>query len=117
MFDVHVEQEGALATLVLKGELDLAEAPRLGSAASRVIRDDSVERVVVDLRGLTFMDSTGLRTILRADARAREAQKDFALIRGTERVHRIFQLTKLDARFAFTEASPASDGQLKESDA
>ena len=58
--------------ITLEGELDIATAPALESA----LRDSRTamrrpERRVVDLRGLTFMDSSGLRAILSANGAAR----------------------------------------------
>jgi anti-anti-sigma factor len=44
------------------------------------------------------MDSTGLRTIVTADARAREEGRRLAIVRGPDAVHRVFSVTRLDER-------------------
>jgi anti-anti-sigma factor len=52
----------------------------------------------LDLRKLNFMDSTGLRLLVQADARARESGHRLAIVRGPEAVHRVLEITGLDAK-------------------
>ena len=59
--------------------------------------------MILDLRGLEFMDSSGLRLVVVADMRAREAGRRFALIRGDETVHRVFEITRMSERLDFVE--------------
>lgn len=54
-----------------------------------------VDLVVVDLRRLAFMDSTGLHTVLRIQRGAHDAGRRFALVRGPDQVQRLFELTGL----------------------
>ena len=61
-FDLTVARDDRGACrLTLRGELDLATVPRLEHALANAGED-----VVLDLRGLTFMDSTGVRVLLEA---------------------------------------------------
>ena len=63
-FDLTVTRDGGGACHVaLRGELDLATAARLEQALA-----EAGDEVVLDLRGLTFMDSTGVRVLLEAAA-------------------------------------------------
>jgi anti-anti-sigma factor len=62
-FDLTVERLASGAhRVVVRGELDLATASRLETALAEVGNG----AVTVDIRGLTFMDSTGVRTLLQA---------------------------------------------------
>jgi anti-sigma B factor antagonist/stage II sporulation protein AA (anti-sigma F factor antagonist) len=62
-FDLNVERDdGGVVRVVVRGELDLATAGRLEAA----LAEPPGSTVLVDLRGLTFMDSTGVRTLLQA---------------------------------------------------
>lgn len=97
---VHVE---------LSGELDLATAPKLEDELKRVERD-SPGLIVLDLRPLAFMDSSGLRALLSADARAREAGRRLVLVRGDERVQRVLRITRLDERLEIVESLDALAG-------
>lgn len=79
-------------TVSLEGELDLASVNR---TEEHLISIDAREprKVVVDLSGLTFMDSSGLRVLLLADARAREHGYELLLLPGRESVQRVFEMT------------------------
>lgn len=91
---VTTEQRGDAIHLTLSGELDIASAPSIEDAL-RDAEEQSPPVLVIDLRGLQFMDSTGLRTILSADARAREAKRRLVIVQGDENIQRVFQVTKL----------------------
>lgn len=91
-FAVNIQSAGHVTTLVLSGELDLLSSPVLERAIEEAAQSDA-ELVVVDLRGLEFMDSTGLHLVLQAQQRAHETGRRFALIRGGEQVQRLFELS------------------------
>jgi anti-sigma B factor antagonist len=92
---VGVSSEGERVVLRLDGELDLASVPTL----ERAVQDATFERtaeIVLDLRGLEFIDSTGLRAILLQDKRSTERGQTFALVRGPEQVQRLMTMTRVD---------------------
>lgn len=76
----------------LVGELDLASAQQMEEHFAKV-DEQAPRRVVVDLSGLTFIDSSGLRMLLLADARAREHSYELVLLAGPEPVQRVFEMT------------------------
>jgi len=80
----------------LDGELDLASVPQFEDAVENVSTDDAPSTIVLDLRGLEFIDSTGLRAILSQDKRSAEQGQTFALVRGSEQVQRLMQMTRVD---------------------
>ena len=55
----------------------------------------------MDLRGLSFMDSTGLTLLTRWHNASRRDGFDFALVQGDERIARLFTLTGLHEYFTF----------------
>ena len=67
-FSISASDVDGRAHLTLRGELDLATAPELEQLVNE--RIDSPQEVVVDLRGLEFMDSSGIRVLVAAHARA-----------------------------------------------
>jgi len=81
-----------MVVLRLTGELDLASAPLLQSKIDSSDIDGSA-RVVLDLRELQFIDSTGLRVIFSAHARSRERGAQFAVTTGSEQVQRLLAIT------------------------
>jgi anti-anti-sigma factor len=106
-FHVETEREGDVATIRLEGELDLTTAREADTAIQRM-EDEGATTLVVDLRGLRFMDSTGLRVIVSADSRARRAGRHVRLIPGPEAVHRVFRIALLDQRLEFIQTDGAA---------
>jgi anti-anti-sigma factor len=83
-------------TLVLTGEVDIASVWALDAALARICTSGT-DAVVLDLRGVTFMDSSGIHAILRAEQLCRELQGCwFALIPDNKgQVRRVLELTGL----------------------
>jgi len=88
------------AVLSLAGELDLSQVP-VAEQTFRSIERRKPETLVIDLSGLTFIDSSGLRLVLEADQRARLDGRRLVLIQGPETVHRVFLIALLDKRLEF----------------
>lgn len=97
------EQDGAVH-LALTGELDLSTVDKVEDELRRV-EDGGAETVVLDLTALSFLDSTGLRTIVTADQRARKHGRRLAIVKGPDTVHRVFTITRLDERLDMVEAA------------
>jgi anti-sigma B factor antagonist len=81
------------------GELDMSTAPELDEALTEVCR--SGRRLIVDLRGLEFMDSTGLTLLTRWSLAAERDGFSLALVPGNERIQRLFEITRLVTHFHF----------------
>jgi len=77
------------------GEVDLASAPELDEQLATVM-GQAPSHLVVDLSGVTFMDSTGLGVLVRALKRSRELDIRLDLIVTNERVLKVFGITGLD---------------------
>jgi anti-sigma B factor antagonist len=89
----EVRSEGRL-TIELEGEVDLASAQLLADVLT-AIDATALETVVVDLRELTFIDSTGLRAILAGKNHCTEQDTDFLLVPGPPQVQRLFAVVGL----------------------
>ncbi len=63
--------------------------------------------IVLDLSKLTFLDSTGLRCLVTADRRAREAGRRVVIVRGPDAVQRVFEITRLDERLEIVDDASA----------
>lgn len=96
----------------LSGELDISTAQEVEQELLR-FEENGPPIVVLDLSGLTFIDSTGLRTVLAADSRSRQRGGRLLLVPGPPSVHRVFRISLLDQRLEFTEhlgGLPGVDG-------
>jgi anti-sigma B factor antagonist len=93
-------------TVRLSGELDISTAAALERVLAELQAPDGPARIVMDLSGLRFMDSTGLRLLVTADLRLRGQGRELALVPGPESVHRVFRLALLEERLTFVDGSP-----------
>lgn len=76
----------------LQGEFDLASAKKMEEHFVALDQREPT-KVIVDLGGLEFIDSSGLRVLLLADARAKENGYELVLLPGQEPVQRVFEMT------------------------
>ena len=99
---IESRSDDGVEHLVLSGEFDLASVPafedRIAAAEA-----GSPGAIVVDLSGLEFMDSSGLRALVSADDRARRGSRRFAIVPGPPAVRRVFEITQLDQRLDLVE--------------
>ena len=95
--DIQIQTQPGATVVTLCGELDLASAPRVDAALDALDETD----VVVDLRPLTYLDSTGVRLLLRRDREARALGRRFILRPAPPGVQRLFELTHTDRRLRF----------------
>ena len=91
------------ALIALTGELDISGAPALDEEIDRLAGDEGVRRVVLDLRELEFMDSSGLRTVALAERRLAAAERSLVLIKGPDTVQRVFAITRMDDHLKFVD--------------
>ncbi len=92
------------AVLDVLGELDVASAPQFDAAVQLLI-SGSRDRVTVRMADVSFIDSSGLGALLRADRVARAHGRTFAIRDASDRVRRLLALTALDATLCL-EAPP-----------
>jgi len=90
------------AVIALSGELDLAGAAALEQELGR-LGAEAANAVVLDLRGVAFMDSSGLRLIALAAQRAEDLGRRLALVPGPEQVMRVFEITRMRERLDFVD--------------
>lgn len=107
MLQTYTTQIDDVTVLTLVGRLDAYAAPEVRSQiiAALVQR---VPRAVVDLSGVTIIDSSGLGALVAAMKRAREAGGDVALAGMQQSVRIIFELTRLDCSFAIAPDVPSA---------
>lgn len=84
----------------LHGELDMLVLPQMSEQVDRILRQ-APEALVIDLRELDFMDSSGVHAILSADRACREQGTRLVLIRGGTVIDRLFRMCGLERRFDF----------------
>lgn len=88
--EVVVDRDEVVVTAA--GELDLQSADVLAREVA-ALRAAGHDRIVIDLREVGFIDSTGLRLLIGLHRDAEREGRQISLVRGPRSVHRIFELT------------------------
>jgi anti-anti-sigma factor len=112
---LHATRQQDEVTLTLQGEFDLAGELRFRQELGLHL-DDMVARLVLDLRGLTFIDSTGLGMLLALDGIARSDDFELAIVCSTHgAVRMVLRETGLDGVLPVEDAFgavPATDSPV-----
>ena len=92
---LDVTEHNGHTVLAVQGEVDVYTAPRLRERLVELVTEGK-RKIVVDLEGVDFLDSTGLGTIISALKRVRTHGGDMRLVCTQPRIRRLFEITGLD---------------------
>jgi anti-anti-sigma factor len=98
---IAITKEGDVVTAALAGDFDMQATFKVEPALERALEIPGVRRIVLDLRGLEFIDSTGMGVIVRLDREARGRGVQLRLRRGPRPVHRVFEKSGLAEALPF----------------
>ena len=96
-FSTSLERREDAAIVALTGDLDIASETQAMADLEAALDGSGV--LVADLRGLDFLDSTGVRVLIATDMRAKENGTRFGVVRGDGMVARLLEVTRIDQRF------------------
>ena len=106
---VAVSHEGDTDFVSPAGEIDIATAPQV----RRAMLEAAGRRLVLDLRSVVFMDTSGLQLLLEGQRRAREQGGAFAIVAGPPRVQRLLDVAGLTGRLQLAGAPDKPAGDAK----
>ena len=95
-FEVTVSADERVRVVAVSGELDIDTMVEFGAALTTGTGVGVGATTVVDLRGLTFIDSSGVSGLLGAARRAQEAGRRLVCVPGPPSIQRVFQMTGVD---------------------
>ena len=101
-FAVAVGAQNGAPVLAVSGELDLASTPTLEQELDRV-RAGTPSLIIIDLRELEFMDSTGLSVLIRAHQHAQQTGYRLGIVNGSRQIRRLLSLTGVADRLTIVE--------------
>jgi anti-anti-sigma factor len=104
---LETREEGEQVRISVEGELDLSSALTFDEEVRRA-EERRPQTLVIDLSALRFLDSTGLRLIMSAHARAKQRGHRLAIVEGTHAVQRIFRLAGVNRRLDIVSEVPAA---------
>lgn len=104
-----VRKDGSATVVTLRGEVDLHRTPEVHRALIEAC-ERQPERLVVNLADVSYMDSSGIGTLVEIYRRVNGYNGQLMLCGLNERVHSVFEITKLDNFFRIypTEAEALS---------
>jgi len=95
------------AVVVVRGEVDIATAPKLREKLVE-LASQGAKHVVVDLEAVEFLDSTGLGVLIGGMKRLRAMEGDLTLVCTQPRILKVFEITGLNRAFAIYETLGAA---------
>jgi anti-anti-sigma factor len=101
-FHVERQSEDHKVRVLVRGEVDIESGPRLAEEVVAA-EAESPRTLVIDLRDVTFFDSTGLKIVLDAEVRARGAGRTLIVLPGDGEPRRIFELAEVADRLLLEE--------------
>jgi anti-sigma B factor antagonist len=104
---IHTQVQGDRHTVSISGELDVASAPMLEDTLAEVC-SSGVKELVLDLKGVEFMDSTGLKAILRGKALCEAHHSIYRLTPAQRPVQQVFEATGVRRKLSFHKAGGGS---------
>jgi anti-sigma B factor antagonist len=105
-FLVDISEQGGTVTVAPSGELDLTTMPQMERSITPL---RPAERLVLDLRGLDFMDSTGVRLVMELDLRSRAEGWELVIVRGTGVVAHLLDLCRIADRVRTVDDPTGAD--------
>lgn len=106
--EIAVTYANGARVVRLKGEFDLAGVPAFEHELAREPGPHE-GTVVLDMSDVTFLDSSGLRAVLMADRTVRADGRRCIVVRGSERVARVLELTGVDDRLELVDSFPVPE--------
>lgn len=109
-FRVDVRREGPALVVAPRGEIDLGTVDQVRQVIDR--EHDGSSPLVIDLRGVTFLDTSGLRMVVAQNNRADDRGHTLTIVRGPAAVQRVFEIAGLEPKLPFADepGSPGSTG-------
>ena len=98
---IAITTDGDAITAALAGDFDMQATFIIEPALERALETPGLRRIELDLRGVDFIDSTGIGVILRLDREARGRGVQLRLRRGPRPVHRVFEKSGLAEALPF----------------
>ena len=100
---IEASEEGPSAVrLILDGELDLSNVGEMNEEIAKLEARD-LDRLVIDLGAVTFIDSTGVACFVHLTERVRDRRTELRFVNGSRAIDRILRLTGLTELFPFEE--------------
>ncbi len=108
---VDISERDGVAVLAPKGDVDMSASPNLRASLRPLVAKDK-SRLIIDLSGVPYMDSSGVATLVEAMKLVRNHKGSLALCGMNDRVRGIFEIARLDQYFAIHDSIDSAIAQF-----
>lgn len=109
-FEIRDHDREGHRRLIIRGELDMATGPELEATVAHLF-ETRLGHLTVDLGGVTFMDSTGMRAVISCHEQCKTHGCTLTLTPGPANVHRVFEISGLSEALPFV-GGPSGEGNV-----
>lgn len=95
---IREERRNDILICVIEGEININTSPEMRKAFDKIIRDDE-KKVVIDFTGVSYIDSSGLATLIEMFQRLKKTGGHMRLANMSQKAKNIFEITKLHKLF------------------
>jgi anti-sigma B factor antagonist len=106
LLEITVSEIGGVRLLRLTGELDMAAVDRFERVLTAHLTPEPAT-FVLDMRKLTFIDSSGLRALIMADQSVRGEGGRLVVVKGPDRVNEVLEMTGVARQIELVDEPPA----------
>jgi anti-sigma B factor antagonist len=106
--DLQTHEDGPVTVLTVTGDLVIGEAETTFKRTVTRLLEEGHTRLLVDLSGVGFLDSSGLGALVRALTQSQKEGGQTKLLRAGPQIRKLLQMTKLDSVFAIHEDMEAA---------
>lgn len=100
---IESSSDGGCPVIAVSGEVNLRTSPQLHAALVEIV-DKKSERIVLDLSGVSYMDSSGVGTLVEIKRRVDRHKGRFVLAALQPRVYGVFEITQLHKFFEIADS-------------
>ena len=97
---ISTRQSGTFTIVDVVGDIDLYNSPEIRKVLLENIRDKKVPRIIINLKEVRYIDSSGVASLIEAFQKARKAGRKFVLAAVSESALRVLNLARMDKVFA-----------------
>ncbi|GAV31648.1 MAG: STAS domain-containing protein [Anaerosomatales bacterium] len=107
--DIDVKKDGTTCLLAVRGEVDVYTSPLLKSRLGEAV-DDGCLDLIVDLEGVSFIDSSGLGALVSGLRRVKERSGSLRVVCTKDNILKVFRITGLDKVFPIVSSAEEAAG-------
>jgi len=101
--EINIDRNGACSVVHVEGDIDLKTSPELRAAILDLYEKRGQERVILDMAGVNYIDSSGVASLVEGLQEAKKRKARFILSALKDSPRHVLELTRLNKVFEITK--------------